>query len=726
MRQVIKKSVSIIIVTIVCLAFSLAILFDAGFLQRLDNATYDAFQRINANGASSDVPVIIDIDEKSLAKFGQWPWPRYLLASLVGQLNEYGISAVGLDIIQSESDRSSPELISADLLKYFGVELNINNLPRALQNNDVNFADAIAHSPVVLGAFVEFGDYNASTSNIPSILPKPTGLAQKTPPGAPKPEDTITKTSSIILPLKDFFDVAPIGIVNAKFSSDGIMRSVPLLVNTNGKIYASLALRTLMIALKHKTLRLDSNIDGLASISLGKLKVPINHDGSFYPVFNGKRGTYKYYSASDVIEGLVEPSKLAGRIAFVGSSATGLLDIRSTPLDPVLPGVEVHANLVDNILNSKSILVPTWSDGAQILAMIIVCLMALMFFAFAPAAFYLLIGLVLGLGVFYVSWLSFKGGIFISPAPTALALLICAASILLIRFYKEQKGRRQIKSAFGRYVAPEVVSKIDDSGDLLAGEHKKVSILFTDVRGFTSISEKLSPVNMVHLLNMYFTPMTACVKEYSGTMDKFVGDALMAFWNAPLDVPQHEKKALQAAIKMQEELDKLRPKIKESFGVDLNIGAGVHTGYVHVGNMGSNDLMDYTCIGDNVNLASRLEGLSKYYGVGIVLSGSVAKACTDMSFRKLDEIRVKGKSQSIEIFTPLSTGEIKSAANDWWHEARMKYVKGEFKEAMQAFKALSIKHASYKAGCEIFMKRCEALIKEMPQNWDGVWSFDTK
>ena len=197
-----------------------------------------------------------------------------------------------------------------------------------------------------------------------------------------------------------------------------------------------------MIALKHKTLRLDSNIDGLASISLGKLKVPINHDGSFYPVFNGKRGTYKYYSASDAIEGLVEPSKLAGRIAFVGSSATGLLDIRSTPLDPVLPGVEVHANLVDNILNSKSILVPTWSDGAQILAMIIVCLMALMFFAFAPAAFYLLIGLVLGLGVFYVSWLSFKGGIFISPAPAALALLICAASILLIRFYKEQKGRR--------------------------------------------------------------------------------------------------------------------------------------------------------------------------------------------------------------------------------------------------------------------------------------------
>lgn len=713
-RRILSATVSIALVSALCVV---SLKFNPSPILRLDNLVYDTWLKLVEKPDPHPALAIVDIDEKSLARYGQWPWSRTMLAELVNRLLDAGALAIGLDMLLSEPDRSSPDYLRNSLKAQRGLDVAISGIPPELMDNDQFFSSTIKDRPVVLGAFGLFDE-----ARLPESLPKSIGAVELTPEGAPNPREKLKEAKGMLLPLKKFSDEAPIGIINANVPSDGVIRSVPLLTRAKDNLYPALSLRALMAAQGNGTLFLQSDHDGLKGLRSADTDIPVEPDGSFRPFYLGPARTYPYLSAADILDGKINREQLEDRIIFVGSSAWGLLDMRSTPLDPAMPGVEIHAVIADNILSGLKISIPPNINGLQILAIVFSACLAYFLFAHLSVIASVFSSLAILAAYLWASWLCFANGEFISPVYAMLAVVIMGLLIAPFRFWQEQRSKRLIKAAFAHYVSPEAVNRIAADGTgALAGQSRELSVLFTDVRGFTSISEKIDPGALVELLNSYFTPMTACVIRRDGTLDKFIGDALMAFWNAPLDVANHQEKAVLAALDMQKTLDRLRPDFFARYGVEIRIGAGIHSGMAQVGNMGSDDLLNYTCIGDNVNLASRLESLSKRYGVGIIVSSDVKEQCESVAFRHLDRIRVKGSSRPMDIYTPLD-GKIDDAVERRWQKALDAYFNGDFSQAMRLFKEIS----GFDVAAALFLDRCSQLLASRPKEWDGVWTYDSK
>jgi adenylate cyclase len=691
---------------------------------RLDWKIYDSLLPLRAAPQPSPVPVVVDLDEASLLEYGQWPWPRYLVADLLDALNEYGVAAVGLDIMFAEPDRSSPERLAAALRRDRGAALNLESLPRNLRDFDQLPAEALRRSPAVLGFYGRFDGTVADLDLPPSV-----NCIEQSSPGAIPLERSLPSAGNAVLPLPILRDKAPLGFINAAPDGDGIVRKAPLLIRAGNAVYPSLALRSLMLALGSKTLIVRSGPYGLESVRVGQLTVPVDAKGAMYIPFVGPRKSYSYVSAADVLRKTAPPESLKGRIAFVGTSAPGLLDIRATPLDPVYPGVEIHAAVLDAILTGNAVSVPPWTPAAQLLGIFVSGLVAAPAFGFARPRVYLPVAAGLTAAAVLLSRRLFADGLFISPLYSVITVAVMGAGLVFLRFLQEERQKLILRNAFSRYVSPEIVKRITRlRGDLFAGEERELSILFTDIRGFTTLSEKLSPQQVVNLLNRYFTPMTALVRAHSGTMDKFIGDALMAFWNAPLDVPEHPAQAVSTALAMQEKLLTLNVELQAEFGVEVRIGAGVHTGPAYVGNMGSAELVNYTLIGDNVNLASRLEGLCPQYGVGLVVSGETRAACGEaFAFQYLDTIRVKGKSRPVGVYAPLRPEDAAARREEFhaWEEACGLYRSGAFTRAAEALAALcgrfpeTVLYAVYR-------DRARSLLRDPPEMWDGIWTATRK
>jgi adenylate cyclase len=457
--------------------------------------------------------------------------------------------------------------------------------------------------------------------------------------------------------------------------------------------------------------------------------VPVDARGALHIPFIGPSGSYPYISAADALRKKAPPEALRGKIAFVGTSAPGLLDIRATPFDPVYPGVEIHAAVVDAILTGNAVSVPPWTPAAQILGILVSGLIAAPAFGFARPRIYLPAAGALIAAAVLLSRHFFAGGLFISPLYIVITVAGMGASLVFLRFLQEERQKLILRNAFSRYVSPEIVKRITKlRGDLFAGEERELSILFTDIRGFTTLSETLSPRQIVLLLNRYFTPMTALVREQSGTMDKFIGDALMAFWNAPLDVPEHPARAVSTALAMQEKLLSLNGELQAEFGAGIRIGAGVHTGPAYVGNMGSAELVNYTLIGDNVNLASRLEGLCPQYGADVVVSGETMRGCGEaFAFRHLDTLRVKGKTRPVTVHQPLrrEAAEARGAELAAWEEARRRYADGDFAGADRLLASLCGEFPETRLYA-VFAERVARLLARPPDSWDGVWTLTSK
>ena len=703
-------------------------------LQTLEHNIYDALLSTRRGPPKTPVPIIVDLDEASLEAYGQWPWPRVLVADMIRRLQENGVAAVGLDILLSEPDRSSPLAVRERLEALTGNALSFGSVPAEFLDYDRYLAERL-NETTVLGMRLQYGPASGVAE---PALPKPvTVVLRKTPDAAPfdahMPKAT---TATVALPV--LLAAAPSGSLDITPEYDGVVRRMPLVSICRDKVYATLALRCLMAAMKRNNLVLSAGPDGLYSVRAGDFTVPVSPDGTALLPFRGGGRTFPYYSAKDILDGTVAPEKLAGRIAFVGTSAPGLLDMRVTPFDRGIAGVEIHATLLDAMLSSDFIHVPAWMPGAQALAICLTGFVSALAFGFARPRVYLPVGIVLTGAAVYASIHLFGQGVYFSPLYVTGLILLTGSVLLMLRFWQEETQKRVLRGAFSRYVAPEVVERITRlEGNIFEGEERELTIMFTDIRGFTTLSEKLAPQDIVQLLNRYFTPMTAIVRRNRGTLDKFIGDALMAFWNAPLNVPGHAALAVKSALAMHRELEGINRGLRADFGVELRMGAGLHTGKAYVGNMGSEELVNYTLIGDNVNLASRLEGLCGTFGVRIAASAETrdsALAATDQwgpegppVFQPLDTLRVKGKSQPVSVFAVLTSEEGRAREKELRDHsgAFAAYQAGDFAKAASGFADLAAAYPDV-GMYRIFSERLERLNAAPPEDWDGVWTMTGK
>ncbi len=722
-----------LILTLILLGLGI---LNPSLLQQLELKIYDGFLAEQADGTHANVTAIVDVDEKSLREQGQWPWPRYRLARLMQTLLDAGASVVALDVMLSEKDRTSVDTILDDLQREGGIKAHLSDVPVQMRNNDHMLARTLRGKPVALGAFLIFRDEDATVFTGENALPKGVGIAAMDASGDGSfIEESLLTGKGLVAPLPELASASTVGFFNAPLDQDGLIRRLPLLARVQGHTYANLSLRALMLHLKKRSLRLVKDENGQMSIHVGQVAIPVSNEGFMLLPWRGPAHSFPYISATDVLSGRFDPKVMRGKIIFIGSSAAGTMDIRATPLERHLPGVEAHATVVDAALSGRTLDTPVWSPSLHMGLIAFAALICLPLFGFASLPMALAGGLVLASGAYLASGYFFSKGLWISPLWAMLVLGAQAIALGATRFWLSEKDKRRIRNIFSHYVSPEVVARIVDRGEAsLRGEQRELTVMFTDLRGFTSLSEKLTPEQVVSLLNRYFTPMTALVRESGGTLDKFIGDALMAFWNAPLDVPNHPEKAVRTALAMQQALTELNKNVQRDFGFCLRMGAGIHTGQAHIGNMGSDDLTNYTAVGDTVNLASRLEGLCSRYGVTLVTSRETASCCGEgLVLRELARLRVKGRAEPVNVFTILSAEEAaaqKDVLTVWeealymYHTAVAQRDSSQLALAAHAFASLCKSHPGPLH--QAYADACADLQAQPADTWTDIWTLTGK
>ncbi|XPV74780.1 MAG: CHASE2 domain-containing protein [Desulfovibrio sp.] len=695
----------------------------------LEGRVYDALVRESHTTEVSPVPLVIDLDEDSLKEYGQWPWPRYRLAMLLGRLGSAGVASVGLDIVISEPDRTSPIHFKSALKKELNVDVQISNIPKQLMDNDSVLAGVLSQTHSVLGFPWRFSQAQEGEA----AYLKPVSVSVISTQGAMLPEEALMTPKWAVNPLHSLVDAASgTGFYNALTDADGVIRRVPLLTYYNGQYYGSLALTTLLQALPNKNLLLKMSPAGTKSLRVAGITIPLDGRGNLVLKYKGGRQAFQYISAGEVLAGKYAPGSLKGRIAFIGTSAVGLSDLRTTPFGADYPGVEVHATVVDNILSSTFVVSPDYEPGLQVVLIVLLGLLLMVLLSYSRPA-YMIVPVAAGcFGLWYGSgWLFSEHGLYISPVYGIVSLGTNTVGGILLRFWHEIRSKAAIRKAFSHYLAPAVMEQVlEDPEQLqLGGQDRNVSILFSDIRSFTSLSEKLEPGQVATLLCDYLTPMTHIVRNRQGTLDKFIGDAVMAFWNAPLDVPNHQTQAVHAALEMFEKLAIINERFTEEYGAPIKIGVGVHCGNVRVGNMGSADLFDYTLIGDAVNLASRLEGLTKYYGQDVIVSEDVRAACPDeFHFLMVDKVQAKGKKEPVTIFGVYShaAAEERKDEFDTFEKGFLAYQNADFVVAIEIFKGLLDRYAD-SVLYNMYYERCIQMEAHPPESgWNGVFAHMSK
>jgi adenylate cyclase len=708
---------------------TLLYVFQPGFLHQLDLKLYDQLLRGRGTREPSGRVVIVDLDERSLAQYGQWPWPRYRVALLLGRLREAGAAVVGLDILLAEPDRTSPAVLQEELRRDLGLEVAFSGLPGELRDHDALLASVLGQGPYVLSLYFDFLG-NPAESDSP---PPPLNLSVLRAGSREFAPTDLLSAKSMVPPLPCLSAACgTVGFFNTISDQDGIIRRVPLLIEHRGAVYPSLAVATLMKAAGGGSPVLKVGDGGPESLRIApSLTVPVDSHGRALVNFLGPARTFPSLSAADVLEGKF-PGSLQGAVVLVGTSVAGLRDNRTTPFGPDCPGVEIHATVIDNMLTGQFITIPDWAPGLEATMLWVTGLAATLCIAFFRPMHIVAPLLALAAGMWWgADRLLVREAIVVSPLYPYLALGLAFAGLSFLKLWGEERRRRFIHDAFSHYVSPTVVGEIMRSPDAmtLSGEEKEVTILFSDIRGFTALSEKLTPTQVTQLLNAYFTPMTRIITAHQGTVDKFIGDALMAFWNAPLNVPGHQTMALRAALEMLRELDRLNEDFVARFGSPVRIGIGVHCGRARVGNMGSEDLFDYTLIGDNVNLTSRMEGLTKHYGLSLLLTGDIRSSCAEgFTFLEVDRVRVKGRDKPVTIHTAFLPGSEPDwlSARERYEKGLEEYRRGRFREASAFFCGLVEEYPGQKL-FGIYADRCGKLAcSPAGETFDGVYSHKEK
>ncbi|MDX1594281.1 MAG: adenylate/guanylate cyclase domain-containing protein [Gammaproteobacteria bacterium] len=705
---------------------------------RLDWLVYDL--RFNQTLPDDPEPhrdiVIVDIDEASLAEVGHWPWPRSTLARLVDRLAEAGVVVVGFDVVFAEDEENPIRQVLREATPLLGDEAGqLGNLLAPIDeelDGDLNFARSIRAArevgiDVVLGYALTqrpdtAGQLGAPLDLVGDPAPDEVGLEQM--PGYTANLPVLQRAAE----RAGFFVSTP--------DADGVNRSYPLILGHDGEIYPSLALETArrflfveQIALLTTPIR---EVETLEAVSLDGVRLPTDGDGRVMIPYPGPPRTFDYVSAADVLEGSAADA-LAGRIALIGTCAVGLVDIRSTPVSSVYPGVEVHASVLAGIIDNRFPHRPPWADGVDIVLTFALGVMLSLVLPFSGALLYVLAsGVAAAIALWVNLWLWIDQS-FVTSLVGPLAAIVAVTSFNLVYgFFTETLAKRELKSMFGQYVPPQLVDEMsrNPKGITDAGERREMTVLFCDIRGFTTISEQLTATELKDLLNRFFTPMTEIIFHHRGTIDKYVGDMIMAFWGAPLDDPDHARNAIETALTMLDKSRELRGEFARLGYPEVNIGIGLNTGPMNVGNMGSKFRRSYTVLGDAVNLGSRLEGLTKFYGVQLIVGEETHAGQEAYLFRQLDRVRVKGKKEPTRIYTPVcrldeATAETR-AELAVYEKARRAYIERRWDDAEAGFREL-------KAGGEdlvvydLYLERIAHLRDAPPgPDWDGVFVHNSK
>ena len=715
-----------------------------GFVQFLDAKLYDYRLRLTLPGKTDDRIVILDIDEKSLKEDGRWPWGRDKMAALMDQLfDHYGVTVVGFDVVFAEKDNSSGLKVLQDLgQNQFKDMAQFQSVLARIKPHleyDRQFADKIRQRNVVLGYYFSNSE-RGSAKSISGVLPEPVfpaGTFKGRPIsfmrwdsyGANLPElQASAVTAGHFNPVVDF---------------DGVVRRVPMIVEYDGAYYESLSLAVVRAALGMPKLSpgyatgKDKNYGGLEWLTLetsqGNLRIPVDAEVSALVPYRGERGTFPYISVSDVLHGRTPLNDLQHKIVLVGTSAPGLMDMRSTPVGEVYPGVEVHANMISGILNQDVKQSPPYVLGANVVILLVIGLtLVALLPLLSPIYGTLLSGGMLLADVLANGMLWEYGNMALPLAGGLLMILALFALNMTYGYFTTERTKRQITSLFGQYVPSEVVDEMSKNPEQVSmeGESREMTILFSDVRGFTTISEGLDPRELSLLMNEFLTPLSQVVYSHRGTIDKYMGDCIMAFWGAPLPDAKHAYHAVLSGLEMQRTLSALQPHFKERGWPPIRIGVGINSGRVSVGNMGSEVRVAYTVMGDAVNLASRLEGITKEYGAGVLVGEVTKDEAPEFVYRELDLVRVKGKDKPVAIFEPLGlTGEVDQAVLEeakLFHQALRMYRKQEWdKVELQLFNLLKL--APQSKLYEVYTERVNYYRNNPPgENWDGVFVFKTK
>jgi adenylate cyclase len=624
----------------------------------LSNFVFDTWQRLKPRTFERDGPVrIVAIDEASLGELGQWPWPRTRLAEATRRLAELGAAAIAFDIIFNEPDRASAESVIATLSSGALREGLAAQLLGA-ETNDQAFAKALAEMPAVLSA-------SLLPASATRDLPPKAGFAY----AGDDPEPFIIGFDGIAGPLPVLAASAKgIGAINWLPDRDQVVRHVPLLVRLKSAIFPSLALESLRVAEGVTTIVIRSSNasgqtafgqhSGINALKIGDNEIQTGPNADIRPYYTGTQAD-RFISFARVLRNEVTKEEVEGRILLIGTTATGLSDVRATPLEATVAGVEIHAQIIEALLNGAILARPDWAPAAEVLlGLLAFAVVALLLPVLSPLASVALVSAAVLLCCF-ASFISFdRARMLLDPTFPSVALIGVYFAGTLALWRADRIARQRIRFAFGKFLAPAVIDRLaaDPRGLVLGGETRELTIMFSDLRNFSGLSEGLDAQELTQFMNAFLTPMTDAILDHEGTIDKYVGDAIVAFWNAPLDVPDHAAKAVNAALRMRRELavfNSAREQGARGRGEDYvpaMIGIGLNTGPCSVGNMGSLRRFDYSVLGDTVNLAARLERVSKVYHVDIVAAESVVKRAPQFAWLELDWVRVKGRREVTIIF----------------------------------------------------------------------------
>ena len=724
---------------------ALVLMFGAAFLiqqqspiaEAVQVKAFDVYQNIRPRQPLEGNPVVIlDIDEASLASIGQWPWSRTIIAQIIDRLTEAGVVAIGFDVVFPEPDRLSPRVVAGSLPQ---IDSEVRAKLESLPSNDTVFAESIRRSGrVVLGKSgyieeVQGGKTPAPAKSIAEI--------------GEDPRPYITRFPSLIDNVPELTDAAKgSGLFSILPEFDGIVRRVPLVGMVDENIYPALTVEMLRVAAQVPTVALRTDNLGVQSLAIpGVTNIPTDARGRIWVHYTPHNRDH-YIPAKDLLSGAYDASQLEGKLVLIGTSAVGLLDIRSTPLDAFIPGVEVHLNILESVMADELLTRPNYSSGIEALTIVVMGLLLIVLVPRLGALYTLL--LVMGtLGAFAgISWYMYiDHKTLIDVSVPGISAIVIYFLLVFANYLRDEAEKQRVRGAFSRYMSPALVERLAENpaGLKLGGEMRDMTLLFSDIRGFTTISEAFSadPEGLTAFINRFLTPMTDIILSFRGTIDKYMGDAIMAFWNAPLTDEDHARNACKAALEMLSRVKTWNEEMQREAAAQgkqhypIAIGVGLNTGQCCVGNMGSEQRFDYSVLGDTVNLASRMEGQSKTYGVQTVIGEGTLEKVPDFAALPLDNIRVKGKTRPVFIYTLL--GDAAVANNQDFitlktsHDAMMgAYRKAQFAEAKRLIvecRQLANGHWDLGALYDLYDDRIAHFESEPPPpDWDGVFTATSK